>query len=305
VADTHEHRILDARHTGRDSINARRARKQLHKRAARWRRGRERAKIIAAALKAGAADPVFEAFDPELARDFLAAVSTRRVIIAAEEDYQAVEIEVNNELNALLAQSPQVIAIEHDWFKAFGDDEEFRQSAWRLPFPVCVFGLKLGWMVFVVLVQEHEDRKHFWFFDGPANIWTHTGAVLEQDGRYSIVRGSADETEREHIFKIQNYLIEYIKAACVVLDAEVAAAVPAPQRGPVHQKAGPLPDFRVVQLLSRRRKSHFEGASTDRHLRCHWRRAHWRQLDSSRRTWVRAAIIGDPDLGWIEQYRLV
>lgn len=104
-----------------------------------------------------------------------------------------------------------------------------------------------------------------------------------------------------------SFIYNQVRAVCVLLDAEVAAApvTRAPHLQDSRRKKTddlPLYDYRTIQLTR-----HPHGGSLPQNgeiaksKRLHFRRGHWRHFQTHK-TWIKWMLVGDPDLGFIDKH---
>lgn len=182
--------------------------------------------------------------------------------------------------------------LRHDWAAAFRGAKDFTEGAeFRLPFPFCAFELRLAGRTLICIARESEDdheRKEVLLFLSAGDFW------------YCLPPHEASP--------IMNFAGEQIMAVCVALEAEVATHTVVHAPDALNSKRADygraeLADFHVIDLARRSRPAnpaHGSGPS-GRHVRLHFRRGHWRHLDTGSTTWVRWCLVGDPDLGFIHK----
>lgn len=210
----------------------------------------------------------------------------------------------------------QTFVVKHDWRAAFGDSlGEITEGELKLPFECCAFEFKVSG-VYVVFTFT-EDQRYLY-------VQAKNGVWFSYDD---------DTTNKERTSeKLWDYLLEQVKAICVMLDSEVASTstVQAPyklNKKRVDAGKTPLSDYHVIDLSVRHRGSarNQNPTPTGRHVRAHWRRGHWVHADKRPaadlhrhataqrwvphedrwRTWKNWMIVGDPDLGFVEkEYKL-
>jgi hypothetical protein len=219
--------------------------------------------------------------------------------------------------------------VEHDWHAAFADkSKDFLGGDWRLPYDECAFEFRISGVRVVAFLQQVGDTIecrcvaigiHREWHVMPTHFIIH-GDIVEP----FIDPGDEYDPLWNHPF---DFIVQQVRAVCIMLDARVAEAETrgVPRELREHRvKMGRTAqnDYRVVSLV-RRTRSHSPGrAGQDgpaRHVKFHWRRGHWRHLQTGggqvqyidaegitrSKTWINWMPIGDPDLGFVEkEYRL-
>lgn len=231
-------------------------------------------------FQAGAGNPV-----PEVA----AAVRAGK-IVATDKDALAVAW-----LRAGL-ESVQTFAMEHDWAKAFAGATDFDGGEIVMPAASTAFAFRLsGRRVVVMLAGE---PLHYAVIPETRRGWTI--AIFEPANLTAPTTGDN---------QITAVAWRQIRAACIMLDAEIAERQP--QRAPFFPEASSLPsvplplfDYHVLSLARRDRTAQTDGEYTGNKRRLHFRRGHWRHYVTFK-TWVRWTLVGNPDLGFVDkEYRL-
>lgn len=235
---------------------------------------------------------------------------------------------------ATLWNHVQPFVVKHDWRAAFkeelgkvSDDEFF------LPFPSTAFEFKVCGRPCTVMVIDPMPGVA----DGARELQTKLIGDADgiENGRmfYLFVMASngswiAVTQEQGHV-ELMEFLVEQVKAICVMLDARIAEVSVVEQPKSLNAKRAksgksPLFDYRVVDLAKKYHRS--AGSPTvpgSVRQRCHLRRGHWvhadqrprvdahrtdqrwQQHDGKWRTWVNWYLAGDPDLGFVEkEYKL-
>lgn len=190
--------------------------------------------------------------------------------------------------------SMHVFLVQHNWANAFSNAGDFTEGPYRLPFPHCCFEFQISnRRICVLATQNNDEDPAFYLYFGFKGWWFQWGP-LERDGDG---HGS--------------FIHDQVRAVCIALDAEVALAEPvrasaALNRARIERGRPLLPDHSLVSLCRRVNtlRSHGDGEGPSTRRRLHFRRGHWRHYDAYKR-WIRWMLVGDPDLGFIEQkYRL-
>lgn len=195
----------------------------------------------------------------------------------------------------------QSLLIRHDWAAAFEGAQDFDGGTLRLPFPNSAFEFVIsGRPVVVLAVQDPGDDSIVCM---PATRSLKRWALFNAQMRL-------DRPINRDADSLWTFIHRQIRAACIVLDAEVAEveAIREPYRGKVRGPGAPLPalSHHVINLSKKRVRSAPAEPSVDpvRRRRLHLRRGHWRHYATSK-TWINWMLVGDPDLGFIEkEYRL-
>lgn len=195
------------------------------------------------------------------------------------------------EIKNLLDMKPAIFLVEHDWAGVFGEEIKERDNDISLPFPFTVFEMRISGRTVILACYQEEGSS-------PVSV-----AFLEcNNGCWYAPFSLAQDMPAFHMPWWQ------VKAICIALDAEVVTrqVVRAPHALNVkREKHGRLPllDFHVVRLNRKHRAcTAFNASDGDRtRKRLHFRRGHWRHFESSK-TWVRWALVGNPDLGFIDKH---
>lgn len=183
-----------------------------------------------------------------------------------------------------LSPDTKTFVVCHDWAKVLGEVE----GEFTLPFEECAFEFKINGRVVIILAAQvpGADPTGFAYYESKVGNWL----------RMKVDRGWWDQ----------------IRAACVMLDAEVATHTVtriATKMNEKRAKAGktPMYDFHTIDL-AKHHKTRAEpgpGNPTGKHVRLHFVRGHWRHFETGFKTWVKWHLRGDPDLGFIDKnYRL-
>lgn len=179
---------------------------------------------------------------------------------------------------------PDVVpfVISEDWPRLIGKQE----GDFILPFDRCAFEYRFSGRTVIICAAQEEGQspEGVVFAESKSGTWVVVGPMA-------------------------NDWLEHVRAACVVLEAEVAErkVIRAPHALNVkRQKAGkqPLLDFHVVNLKDRHRAKAGESVPTGHRKRLHFCRGHWRHLEG-RKTWIRWCLKGDASLGMVlKEYAL-
>lgn len=226
----------------------------------------------------------------------------------------------------------QVFVVKHDWRAAFKDElGKVSDSEFVLPFPTTAFEFKVNNRPCTMMVVDPmsgvleaaremqmevvgdteglDPGRKFYLF-----VWASNGSWVPLT---------------EHIGgALFQYIVEQVKAICVMLDAKIAEHTTVKQPAALNTKrvkSGrvPLFDYRVVDLAKKYHVHDGPKNTTGVRQRCHLRRGHWvhaeqrprvdihrpdqrwQQHDGKWRTWVNWYLAGDPDLGFVEkEYKL-
>lgn len=213
------------------------------------------------------------------------AVSHGRVISTKPEE---------GKIPALFSVKPNIIVVEHDWAAAFGDEVKQGGNDFSLPYPETVFEMRFSGRTVILLCLQADGQT-------PVAV-----PFVECAGGYWHAPFDAAQQMRGF-----NEPWWQVKAICVALDAEVATrtAIRAPHAlNKKREKVGKLPlhDFHVVRLNRKPRTNIVaaQAGSDYTRKRLHFRRGHWRHYEGFK-TWVRWALVGNPDLGFIDkEYRI-
>lgn len=194
-------------------------------------------------------------------------------------------------------QRPHVIVVEHDWCAAFAGSgmASVGSDECKLPYPFTVFELRISGRNVVLVGNQMEDE------DAPLFL-----AFVEADNGFWYA--PYEWAEGVPAFDFAARQARFIRVA---LDAEVAVRnmVRAPHKlNMKRERAGKLPlfDFHIVRINRKPRANRAPGVPGEEytHKRLHFRRGHWRHYETFK-TWVRWALVGDPDLGFIDkEYRI-
>lgn len=180
--------------------------------------------------------------------------------------------------------------VKHDWARAF-ENAEGIEDGFHLPYPVCAFELRLCGRCVICIAAEFDDQMNSTIFVRAGDYWIAALGLPEERALVQAVHWQ-------------------IRAICIALEAQVAhhAMVRAPEKlnaKRAREKKLPLLDYHVVDLSRRLcedtaalRAAGAPGSGPKKRL--HFRRGHWRHLDA-RITWVKWALVGNPDLGFIHQ----
>lgn len=197
-------------------------------------------------------------------------------------------------------QKLQIFVIGHDWATAFADaGEEIASEEYRLPYPICLFEMKISERRIGVVAVQLQDSPYdlYGLLEVPSlNGWMYLNL------------------KSSFMTAVNELVNKQIRAICVALESQVAASevIRAPLKlNKARERRGqpPMPDYRVVQLARRSRpiplpSNEFNDGETRKSPRLHFRRGHWAHF-SNHRTWRKWTLVGEPDLGFIDKhYRL-
>lgn len=188
----------------------------------------------------------------------------------------------------------ELFSIEHDWAKAF-EASNLGDAPFKLPYDVCAFEFKISGRSIVTLATQLETDVLFAPCIKADDLWAVSTIS------YSASR-AADKTD------ICGVIGPQIRAICIALEAGVARADVTRQAfaGVTGKNSTPIQrPYHVVSLAHRTfARPLSTGGHTDRKVRLHFRRGHWRHFESHK-TWINWMLVGDPDLGFVEKhYRL-
>lgn len=199
---------------------------------------------------------------------------------------------------APMFEHSQSIVVKHDWAVALAGSID-KQDDFILPYPHCCFELKIGGFVFLKFITQIDHKtageitfvahKGHWFLIPKPDIGTDPTRLTDLNLRIIFI-----------------LIDEQIRAICIALDAEVATktVIRAPfALNKKREKSGKLPirDYHVVDLSKRSRVAAPGLLTGGTKVRLHFRRGHWRHFETSK-TWIRWALVGDPDLGFIDKH---
>lgn len=239
--------------------------------------------------------------DPKITYAELRRTSVHKLAIArfAQAAGDSRELATDPSIQSADLLAAQVFVLQHDWSAALGSAIDAPVETIALPAPSCLFEFQVNgrWVLLHATQRDGEDPKYGVFIHhaGVWFDWGHTDTEQMVSGDRSLGRA----------------LWLQVVAVCIVLDSEVAErtvvrADAALQKARARAGRPPIRPYYVVDL-SRRRRTTNENArtqSTDRHVRLHFRRGHWRHYDGFK-TWIRWTLVGDPDLGFVDKhYRL-
>lgn len=177
--------------------------------------------------------------------------------------------------------------VKHDWASAFAKAQDFAGGEIRLPYDECVFEFRLSGRTVILWVKDLQGSQTFsTFIDMPRGWYTLSAAAQNEP--------------------FVQFLWEQVRAICVALEAEVAVdnvQRASPALNEKRQRTGKpqLADFHIVDLAHRYRRSCHTSDISDRHVRLHFRRGHWRHYEEHR-TWIRWCLVGNPDLGFVNKH---
>ena len=197
---------------------------------------------------------------------------------------------------ALVAAQSQVFVVRHNWGAvlagAIAEADEI-----RLPYELCAFEFKLRGSPAILFAYQVQQQ-------GPIS-WRVTWEIANQPVR--LWRIGQDSGLAGDLVKL---LSHQVRAICVALDAGIATSTPVPAPDALNRKRErtnkpPLMAYHVVDL--NRRSSGQSGDVAGPAVgvvRLHFRRGHWRHLDSGK-VWVNWCLVGNPGLGWVDkEYRI-
>ena len=205
----------------------------------------------------------------------------------------------------------QAFVIEHDWARAFANAKDYDSHHFKMPFDVCCFEFVINSRRVIAVAMHTSDdvggdvvmkpfvRATSGWFEG-TYIYRHTEGAWSPD-RFS--------SEGDVYRSLSQLIGDQIKAICVALDAEVAAAdvVRAPEklvRARLRERRVPPVDYHVVSLSRKPRATILpvsDSSAIGPKRRLHFRRGHWRHYETHK-TWIRWCLVGDPDLGFIDKH---
>lgn len=198
---------------------------------------------------------------------------------------------------AFILCKPSVFLVQHNWAATLGDDFDFNDMEYRLPFDFCTLEFNIS----------GNRVIHIESYNHGAVVALHAGnhwMAMHFPPGYLLPRDKVDGLAGVVQITGQN-----ARALAVVIDSGVgiAARVPAaPALNKARTKSGKaaIADYHVVNLAAQRSALRDQDAGTGSKKRLHFRRGHYRHLHSGK-TWVRWTLVGDPDLGFVEKrYRL-
>jgi hypothetical protein len=191
----------------------------------------------------------------------------------------------------------KVFVVRHDWAAAFESsaaDVFDPASPFRLPFPKNIFEFRLNGNTVMLHMAPTAD-----------------GCGINSTMMLEGVEGVWFSLPVESMSAIFAYCERQVRAISIALEAQVAehevVRAPAKLNAKRAKDGKPaLRDFHVVDL-ARRIKNASRAAPrpdpqpTGRHVRMHFRRGHWRHLQTHT-TWIEWMLVGDPDLGFIDKH---
>lgn len=175
----------------------------------------------------------------------------------------------------------RVFIVQHDWSAALGAIDT--SAEWKLPFPYCAFEFVVSGRRVVCMARQVEADVSMMTF-----LETKTGwCEFRGDDMIGIIQSN-------------------IRAACISLDASVAEATPiraphALNSARQRKHLCPVYDHHVLSIAKRTRAQPLLATGTDRRVRLHFRRGHWRHYETHK-TWINWMLVGDPDLGFINKH---
>jgi hypothetical protein len=196
----------------------------------------------------------------------------------------------------------EVLLIEHDWAAAF-KNTDLTDSVVKLPYDVCAFEFRFSGRPVIALATQFGTEIAFTPVVLIDDWWVTTDLAGHVGRGYN--EAEEDNSRDGALIRLFNEVGCQIRAACISLDAEVAKAemVREPHTGQhgrnAHQMLKP---YHVVSLARRGpRPLASVGTETGRRVRLHFRRGHWCHFEAHK-TWIRWALCGDPDLGFIDKH---
>jgi len=183
--------------------------------------------------------------------------------------------------------------IKHDWRAAFESADGLDGDV-RLPYEMCAFEFRIsGKSVIAVAVED----AHNLFPNRPMML------LFESLGHWFFVSDLEDGAFGK---TLSEFVWQQVKAVAIALDAEVATkeVIRASHKlNEKRQKSGkpPLADYHIVDLAKRHRVANSIGEHSDRKVRLHFRRGHWRHFETYK-TWIRWCLVGDPSLGFVGKH---
>lgn len=224
---------------------------------------------------------------PEALRNVLQKNDCSRLHRLAEAIKAGTIIHTKEDPPPLMLMPPEVqsFIVSHDWAAVV---EEVADADVMLPSEKCAFEFRISDRNVIVLALQEEGQTAGGcaFYETKAGDWLWLGDT------------------------VGTYWWKQVRAACIVLDAEVATHEI--QRQPhalnakrIKQGKLPMYDFHVIDLDRRRhRAAPAASVGTGSRKRLHFCRGHWRHYETSK-TWIRWCLKGDPDLGFVDkEYRL-
>jgi hypothetical protein len=195
----------------------------------------------------------------------------------------------------------EIMVVEHDW-AALVNDADTERAEVRLPFDVCAFEFKFSGHRVVAIATQIDTNIVFCPAVQFNDIWLLPDFVVPLGGF------EPDDSRNSCMVELLAELSDQIRAACIVLDAEVAVSEVV--REPYAGTGGkgiqqPLKPYHVVSLANRRPRLPSTGhLESGRRVRLHFRRGHWRHFEDHK-TWIKWMLVGNPDLGFVDkEYRL-
>lgn len=207
----------------------------------------------------------------------------------------------------------EIFRIEHDWFKAIQGADEFENGSFRLPYETSIFEFQIAHKPVVVICTEYasdttNNEIIMQFAVEAVNGWMLSPDIYRHDGFNWEVLQSGQSINTDKFKRLVESVGNQIRAACIALDAEVAATELIRESHAGHDsiaKEHPSYEFYTISLAARSRAEALRpSGETKGTKRLHFRRGHWRHFSTSK-TWVRWCLVGNPELGFIDkQYRL-
>lgn len=204
--------------------------------------------------------------------------------------------------------------IEHNWLNAISRADEFASGSFRLPYDTCIFEFMVTRKRVVAICTNYGDAgleneivmqiavESLAGWALSPNIYKHVG------GGWDIFNSNASTTSDAVFLRLVKLVGDQIRAACIALDAEVATSTLVRESHAGQDKDHrDLPEYEyyTISLAHRQRAEALASSGETKGVkRLHFRRGHWRHY-ATFKTWVRWALVGNPELGFIDkQYRL-
>lgn len=252
----------------------------------------------------------------------------------AEKENKAEISGVREEVKETILKFPKVILekdfnIPQDHLNLFIEEGKI-----NLPFPkmmVIVSGKRevddyvpdhaMNEMVLLFLAQDGDSVQIHMFLGPASGMVRHTSydislvlltirisIMLDPDTQVLNVYPQIPATQMGWIEPdICDYFIDKAMRAIYMMThhtGEVYASIPTPRESEVNARKirkgkKPLVEFRLITVTAKERKEPTHPGGTHASPRQHWRRGHWREYRSGRRTWVEPMLVGDEKNGKI------
>lgn len=188
-------------------------------------------------------------------------------------------------------------------------DKDVEGGEWRTPFDECIFEFqfKSGSSRLYVACYVNQPNQGLVCFirctKGGKQAWG-ASVVHKIDGTVCALEGKVP-------FLLAQFCAKQIRAACILMDAEVLDREQIRVDARLNEKRearGKLPLY-SYHVLKLRRSINYHGLDLPhddkrRSPRLHLRRGHWRRV-GTHKTWVRWSVVGDESLGVVDKsYRL-